>query len=243
MSYKIAVLADIHGNALALKEVLKHINTTDKVEHIYCLGDLIGVGHQTNEVLDLLFSRGDISFVRGNHDQDVLSIIDGEKPNSKGEEREHHHWIASHLNPDFIPKLREIPYTLRRQINGVPFLFLHYHLKKEPKFLPVNYDPSIDELEKLYYNEQSKVVCFGHHHVVHHFKNDNQLFLNPGALGCSHNPIAQYATITVGDNGNINTSFFEVPYDPTEFLNSYERLEVPARKFILNNFFGNQHIK
>ncbi|WP_307067193.1 metallophosphoesterase family protein [Alkalibacillus filiformis] len=243
MSYKIAVLADIHGNHEALKSVLKHIDGTGDVEHIYCLGDLIGVGYQTNEVLDKLFSRNDISFVRGNHDQDVLSIIDGEKPNSKGEEREHHHWIASNLNPSFIPKLRSIPYTLRRQINGVSFLFLHYHMKKEPQFLPVNYDPSIDELEKLYHHEQSKVVCFGHHHVVHHFKNDHQLFINPGALGCSHNPTAQYATITVGDKGNINTSFFEVPYDPTDFLQGYEQLQVPARDFILTNFYGNQHIK
>ncbi|MDV2581504.1 metallophosphoesterase family protein [Alkalibacillus haloalkaliphilus] len=243
MSYKIAVIADIHGNALALKEVLKQIDQSDKVQHIYCLGDLIGVGHQTNEVLDILFSRDYISFVRGNHDQDILSIIDGEKPNSKGEEREHHHWIASRLNPSFIPKLRNIPYTLRRQINGVQFLFLHYHMKKEPRFLPVNYDPTIDELEKLYDGEQSKVICFGHHHVVHHFKNDHQLFLNPGPLGCSHNPTAQYATITVGDKHNIDTSFFEVPYDPTELLHGYERLKVPAREFILNNFFGNQHNK
>lgn len=42
MGNKIAILADIHGNSAALKAVLNNID--NDTEHIYCLGDLVGIG-------------------------------------------------------------------------------------------------------------------------------------------------------------------------------------------------------
>jgi predicted phosphodiesterase len=53
MSKKIALISDIHGNSSALKAVLKKIEEDIGIEHIYWLGDLIGIGYETNEVLEL----------------------------------------------------------------------------------------------------------------------------------------------------------------------------------------------
>jgi hypothetical protein len=41
-------------------------------------------------VLELLFSRQDVSYVLGNHDEAILMIIEGKEPTGIGEEREHH---------------------------------------------------------------------------------------------------------------------------------------------------------
>lgn len=117
MGTNIAVIADIHGNSAALKAVLDNIDRNKQIDHIYCLGDLIGIGHKTNEVLEMLFSRKDISFVMGNHDEAVLSIIDGKEPESVGEEREHHRWIASKLDEKFIPKISSIAMKQEKIIN------------------------------------------------------------------------------------------------------------------------------
>jgi len=48
---KIGVIADIHGNAPALKAVLNELDKMGDIKHIYCLGDMIGIGPDTNEVL------------------------------------------------------------------------------------------------------------------------------------------------------------------------------------------------
>lgn len=65
---RIAVLTDIHGNFPALKAVLEDIDH-QRIDHIYCLGDLIAIGPYVNEVLEALFSLQDISIVAGNHDE------------------------------------------------------------------------------------------------------------------------------------------------------------------------------
>ncbi|MBX0358438.1 metallophosphatase family protein [Halobacillus sp. Nhm2S1] len=239
----IAIIADIHGNSTALKVVLDSIDKDKQIEHIYCLGDLIGIGHETNEVLDLLFSRNDITFVKGNHDEAILNIIDGKEPGSVGEERDHHKWIASELDKKFIPKLLNMPDMRFEKINGKNFLFVHYHLDVQNKFLPIDHHPTTENLDATYENSKADVISFGHHHIVHHFRSNRRLYLNPSSLGCNHKPVAPYVKLHVGSNEQMDVSFIEVPYDNKDFLLSYEKLDVPARDTILKVFHGEQHLR
>ena len=77
-----------------------------------------------------------------------------------------------------------------------------------------------------------------HHHPIHFFQNEKTIYLNPGALGCNNKPLAPYAVIQVKEE--IKIEMRAVPYDNIDFLNSYEKLEVPEREFILKVFHGNQ---
>ena len=241
--HKIAIITDIHGNHAALKAVLDDIDQDKAIQHINCLGDLIGIGHETNEVLELLFSRKDISFVKGNHDEDILKILVGHEPSGIVEKSAHHKWIASRFDRKFMAQLSSIPKERYESINGKTFLFVHYHINESGNFLQVNYLPSALELDTIYENRKADVVCFGHHHTVHHFKSKERLYLNPGSLGCTHTPFAPYATLEIGDAGQINVSLIEVPYDNSDFLLAYEKLDVPAKDFILRVFHGGQHGK
>lgn len=239
---KIAIIADIHGNYSALKAVLRRIDDDKEIENIYCLGDLIGIGHETNEVLELMFSRNDISFVLGNHDEAVIKLIEGMEPESKGEEKEHHKWVAERLDEKFISRLKSIPFKLNVSLNGKKLLFQHYHLNENNKFLSINKEPTVKQLDEIYRNTETDVVCFGHHHMVHHFKSKQRLYLNPSSLGCNHRPIAEYTTLFIGNSGELKVSFIEVPYDNKDFLLSFKKKKVPASDFILNFFYGNQHL-
>lgn len=243
MEKKIAIISDIHGNQSALKAVLGDIDQEGKIEHIYCLGDLVGIGYETNEVLELLFSRDDISFVLGNHDEAILDIIAGREPYSKKNERDHHEWIASHLNRKFLPYLLTIPTTIEAEYNGKKIFFVHYHLDENGDFLPVDYEPAIETLDFLYRESTADIVCFGHHHVIHHYKTKKRLYLNPCSLGCYPKPLASYAIMSIGENGEIGVTFKEVPYDNKEFLLGYNRLNVPDSEYILKMFHGNQHLQ
>ncbi|MBM4763879.1 metallophosphoesterase family protein [Bacillus sp. B15-48] len=243
MGDKIAILTDIHGNCTALTAVLEEIDQNDEVQHIYCLGDLIGIGHETNEVLDVLFSRRDLSIVLGNHEEAILAILNGKEPKSKGNERAHHEWIASHISEDFISYIKEFPKSIMAKQHDVNLLFTHYHLDEKEQFLQVDYEPTVKKLDEIYQKSNADIVCFGHHHVVHHFKSKERMYFNPGSLGCNHKPLAPYAILSIGEGGSIDLSLKEVPYDNQEFLLTFDKLNVPAKEFILNLFYGNQHLK
>ncbi|MCF6409116.1 metallophosphoesterase family protein [Pseudalkalibacillus salsuginis] len=136
----------------------------------------------------------------------------------------------------FLPFLCRIPKSIVTEINGVKIRLIHYHLDGKGQFLPIDRNPSSVKLEKLYDGDEAEIVCFGHHHILHHFKTNNRLFINPGALGCNYKPIATYSTVLIKDNGSIDCNFKEVRYDNSEFLISYDRLQVPAKDSILNIF-------
>ncbi|HEY2420006.1 MAG TPA: metallophosphoesterase family protein [Neobacillus sp.] len=243
MEKKIAIIADIHGNRSALEAVLKGIETEERIEHIYCLGDLVGIGYETNEVLEILSSRRDISFVMGNHDEAIVDIIANREPYSKGKERRHHEWIASHLDHKFIPFLTELPTSIHTSYNEKKLLFQHYHLNDGGTFLSVDYEPTEKKLDQQYRASNAEIVCFGHHHVIHHFKSKERLYLNPSSLGCNHKPLAAFAILTIGENGEINVTLKEAPYNNKEFLLGYRRLNVPDSDYILKIFHGDQHLQ
>lgn len=239
---EIAVITDIHGNSSALRAVLSDIERNDQVKDIYCLGDLIAIGHETNQVLEEIYLRENIFCVVGNHDEAIINILNGVEPSSKGEEREHHYWIAKNMNKKFIPFLKSIPKKIESVINNKKFLFVHYHMNKNNKFLSIDINPSVEKLDNLYKTEDVDIVCFGHHHALHNFKGD-KVYLNPGALGCNSKAIATYAIISIKDDGCVDLKINEVSYDNKQFLLNFDNYNVPARKTLLRIFYGNQDLK
>lgn len=244
---RFAVITDIHGNAPALRAVLNKIDHKHDVEHIFCLGDMIALGPDTNEVLEMLFERNDISLIKGNHEEAVFALINGEEhPKRNRIIKDHHQWIAERLDPQFIPKISKLPRFMKRKIENKTFLFIHYHMRREKMSAHISQDPyspivdpTLENMEKLFEDYEEDCICFGHHHPCHYFRNDTSIYLNPGALGCNHQAIAPYAIVSV-ENGKIDINIEHVEYSKKDFLDSYEKLQVPARDFILKIFHGYQ---
>ena len=67
----IALISDIHGNYVALAEVLSAIEGLN-VDAIYCLGDVVGYYPQVNECCEAL-QRRSVQSVLGNHDWHMIS--------------------------------------------------------------------------------------------------------------------------------------------------------------------------
>lgn len=68
---RLAIIADIHGNLEALKQVLNDIEGSE-VDSTINLGDMIGYGPEPEEIVTLIRRRGIVSIL-GNHE---LAIID-----------------------------------------------------------------------------------------------------------------------------------------------------------------------
>ncbi len=70
-----ALISDIHGNLEALEVVLEDIKS-QKVDEIFCLGDVIGYGPNPRECIDRVMENSQMTLL-GNHDQGAMFDPDG----------------------------------------------------------------------------------------------------------------------------------------------------------------------
>lgn len=71
---RVAVISDIHGNLHALEAVLGDIDR-NRVDEIWCLGDVVGYGPRPNECVALIRDRATVALC-GNHDLAVVGTLD-----------------------------------------------------------------------------------------------------------------------------------------------------------------------
>jgi predicted phosphodiesterase len=64
---RIGVVSDIHGNATALEAVLKRLGE-ERLDHIVCLGDIVGYGAEPSRCIALVRAHCRLS-IAGNHDR------------------------------------------------------------------------------------------------------------------------------------------------------------------------------
>ncbi|WP_391119648.1 metallophosphoesterase family protein [Psychrobacillus sp. L3] len=241
---KLAIITDIHGNELALKSVLQEIDNRGDTEEIWCLGDMIAMGPDTNEVLDLLFARPDIRMITGNHDEAILSLIAGEgHPESYKHTREHHEWIAKRLSTDNFMKLKQLPRMIEEEINRTRIIGIHYHIALDKRNTHIKNDPfhsilepTLENMENMFENYPAEIICFGHHHPEHLFQNSHQVYLNPGALGVSKGNTAPYAIIDFDERKPI-VSILHAHYDKKTFLQKFDTLKVPQKEILFKLFY------
>lgn len=241
---KLAIITDIHGNESALKAVLQEIDQRGDIDTIWCLGDMIAMGPDSNEVLDILFSRPDIRMITGNHDEAILSLIAGEgHPESYKHTREHHEWIAERLNPEHVTRLIKLPRILEQEVNGTRILGIHYHIQEEKRQSHIQDEPfykileaNLENMEIMFGGYQADIICFGHHHPEHLFQSTGKIFLNPGALGVSKGDTAPYGIIDLTESV-AEVIIHEAPYDKEAFLRKFEALQVPQREILFKLFY------
>lgn len=239
MPEQVAVITDVHGNAPALRAALADIDASPDIAHIYCLGDMIAFGPDTNAVLSLLTSRPDVTLLAGNHEGYALALLEGRRLHFAGEELAHQQWIAAGLDRQFVPVLAGLPRELTVTHGAKSIRLLHYHRGADGGLQPIDWNPSVEHLDAIYDGAPEAAVCFGHHHPVHLFRSERRVYVNPGSLGCCDRPLARYAVLDL-HGPQVDVSLRAVPYDNRAFLASYQRLGVPGAAIILRIFHGGQ---
>lgn len=237
--YRIAIISDIHGNIHALNAVLNDLKGKS-IDYIYCLGDMIGIGPYSNEVLDELFAIANLKMITGNHDESVLAILNDEAyPNSRINVKPHHEWIAERLEKEHIIGLAKLPRIINETILGQALQFIHYPMNPILYEAPISKDPFdltgipsqknfsvIDGLENI------SLVCFGHDHDNHQLTCNKTMFYNTGSLGYYKKPFARYGIIDINKTG-FKISQQNVPYDLEKFVRELRNTSIPRKEIIL----------
>jgi predicted phosphodiesterase len=149
-----AVLSDIHGNLQALEAAFKAIHR-DVVDHIVCLGDIVGYGPEPAACMDLLTKHGS-TIIAGNHDFAVANKIDVTTFNVFA--RESAFWTRDALDEDAINFLAELPLTY--EFDNFTAVHGTLHTPELFDYIQTSYDAYLS-MEMM-----RQPLCFiGHSHV------------------------------------------------------------------------------
>jgi len=114
---RLAIVSDIHSNLEALTSALALIDA-DPVDHIVCLGDIVGYGADPNDCVQIVRERCDV-VIRGNHDAAVVHTEISRSFTSYA--RIGVFWTRSHISEENLAFLESLP--LQRTLNDL--LFVH----------------------------------------------------------------------------------------------------------------------
>ncbi len=187
---KVAVISDIHGNYPALQAVLKDIEG-EKVDKIFCLGDLVGYYCMINEVIELINHLG-IQTLLGNHDYALLhnhGVIERSKTCTKILSRQ-----LQDIKQDNLEYLKSFGKSFDFVIGNESFFCVHGGLAD-----PLDeYIGFINESYFEKYGFKKDVLISGHTHIPRNEIVGKKRYLNPGSVGQPRdgNPAASYLIIS-----------------------------------------------
>jgi putative phosphoesterase len=214
----LALISDIHGNAVALDAVLADL-AGHQVDEIICLGDVAAGGPQPREVIaHLLELRCQV--VRGNAE---CWLVDGLPTGSSGETRrlgEVVEWARAQLAPGELDYLAAMPSTVSATVDSVSFFCFHGSPRSDVESLLAT-TPEAVLAEALAGTPAASVLAGGHTHLQLLRPHRQGLLVNPGsvglplgAVGDSEPPLptwAEYAIVEVSDG--VEIVFRRVPVD------------------------------
>lgn len=170
---KIALISDIHANYFFLKELLDFVKE-EKVEAIYCLGDLVGYYDQPNEVIELIREQS-IYCIKGNHDKYLLGELTYDDDNREALYRTRSQKkILAEDNFNFLKNLSD---ELILKVNDKKIYMTHS--------FPGNCEKYLYQLNQLDRALSSKYdyYFYGHTHIPMISYYYGTCVVNPGSVG------------------------------------------------------------
>lgn len=228
---KIAFFSDIHGNKEALTAIINDIKK-EKIDEVICLGDIIGIGPNPKECLDIIIDNN-ISTVLGNHE---LYFLKGTEIDVKMGENEvkHQKWIKSQITSRQKKYLENCNIVLEREYNGKKVLFEHFFIENNNALYPF-FDLKIikDEgFKEFIKSSDYDLIFIGHEHNT--FCLDNKVY-DIGSSGCTKDNFTKY---TIFDTSTFEVEIKNIEYDRKNFEQSILKCDYPDRNLIAKWFFG-----
>lgn len=219
-------MADIHGNADALRAVLMDVKAQG-AERIIVNGDVVNRGPDSVQVLETLLARGGVSFTLGNHD-DLLRLWHARSDALPAAWFEDSFWGATAWSVQELDRAGLLhvpehwPMTQRLAVPGLPEVLLahgtaqHYRESLSDRSRP-------ERVQELAQQAGAGVLVASHIHRQADAHFGQVRVINTGAVGspADGDPRAQYLTLTAGKDG-WDVDLRKVDYDRSGVLSRFE---------------------
>lgn len=244
---KIAIISDMHGNLIALKQVIADIKSRG-IKHIFCLGDLVAKGSQPKETLELVKSECEV-VIKGNCDDIVSSNCTTSE----------HYWNREKIGKENIEYLKSLPISYDFYISGLKIKLIHASpndLYESIRYYGVN--ENLDkEIEGMFdFEEIPDVVIFGHIHSPFLYRLEDKTIVNPGAVsnGCDiinkNGNMYEFSSYMIlegeynsKDIASISYEIVKIPYDYQEEIKNLNESDMPNKEMAINELLTGIYIK
>jgi len=178
VAMRLGLIADIHGNCIALDAVLADLSRL-AVDDLICLGDVAALGPQPREVMARLRALG-CPVVKGNTDAWLLasSPITG----ADAIDRAITQWSATQLTDEDRAYVGAFPAAIERSL-GTGRTLLCFHGS------PRSFDETIiattpdDDLNAMLNGYDAAIMAGGHTHIAMLRRYRDRQIINPGSVG------------------------------------------------------------
>lgn len=238
---QVAVIADVHGNALALRAVLEDVARRG-IREIINLGDCVSGPLWPRESFDLIEASG-CRTVRGNHDRWVAAGGSGASDRVAREALSEAQvaWLGA------LPlRLEPLPGLLAFHARPDDDCAYLLETVEEGRLVPTRVDAVAARLGDT---AASGLLC-AHSHIPGLLRlRDERMVINPGSVGCpayddpavpahvseSGSPFARYAVVDWTDGAVASVSMLAIGYDHEQAARRAEALGRPGWGYALRS--------
>lgn len=236
---RLALVSDLHGNALALEQVFSRI-ASQGVDQIICLGDVATLGPEPERVIALLHASGAVCIL-GNHDEFMLRpevvasyttipvLVDAID------------WCRAQLSAaslDFIRSFRadyELPLNEREAL-------LAFHGTPSSNTTDLLATTDAGTVEQWVGASSGTVLVGGHTHLQMLRQHRGRSLVNPGSVGMPFKeyaagappevlPYAEYAIVDA-EASSVTVSLQRVALDKVSLRDSVLAVDYPLAAFL-----------
>jgi putative phosphoesterase len=174
---RVAVLGDVHGNAVALRAVLDDLARED-VDGVVWTGDL-SWGWQPGDALDLVRAVALPAWcVRGNAERALLELAAG----TRDEQTERSRWMLAQHTAEQLAFVETFSERVSLDIDGLgPTLFCHGSPRSDNELLTAG--TSAERIAEATADIDERVLVTGHTHCQYDRVVARMRTINPGSVG------------------------------------------------------------
>lgn len=233
---RIALISDIHGNAVALDTVLADLDAREP-DRVVCLGDVAATGPAPREVIARLRERN-WGFVRGNTDDTLIRMAAGAEPPSDDPHRIIDQWCANQLDAAEIAFLTSFQPVVNLDVEGAAICCFHGSPRSNLDVLLPETDP--EQIDHWLHGQQAIVYAGGHTHIQMIRRHKDAFLTNPGSVGLPFTVVAdgtiagpawaEYGVVTV-DGPRIAVELRRIPIDRRRVLAAAQERNMPHQEW------------
>jgi len=221
---KIAVISDIHANLPALEAVLRDINNRG-ADRIICLGDLIGKGPSSKEVIEICRNECDV-ILMGNWENFLYQKYVALKQGQAEDISDSVMWYLNSVSEQEMEYLGALPHSTEFFLSGKLVRAFHAHPANFNRYHPTS--PIEQRLELFEFSNFSEnkqptdVAIYADIHAAYLQVLECGQLLNVGSVG---NPLdiseASYVILDGESDttANLGIQFVRVKYDVEQAIN------------------------
>jgi predicted phosphodiesterase len=240
---RVALISDIHANAVALRAVLEDIRRIG-VDQIVCLGDVADLGPQPNAVIEIVAELG-CPCIMGNHDAFMLNpaLVHSYSPSPVLVDSAD--WTRSRLSASEIEFLRGFEPEREIALDGDATLHI-FHGSPRSHMEDILATTPPEALDEMLAGRAATVMAGGHTHVQMLRQHHGHLLVNPGSVGLAFKDYvhggsptilshAEYAIVTAAADG-VEVSLRRMPLDRDELRAAQSSGRHPLSDFLLRQY-------